>query len=86
MASSQSDQDMTVRVVTTVAALAAAFVVQRAMAAGWKAVTGHPAPGADDGEVGLGEVLTYAALTAGAVAVTRVFVTRRAARLVRRSA
>ena len=85
MASSQSDHDMTSRVVTTVAALAAAFVVQRAVAAGWKVVTGHSAPGADDGEVGLGEILTYAAISAGAVAVARVFATRRASHLVRKA-
>jgi hypothetical protein len=77
-----SNQDTTARVVTTVAALAAAFVVHRAIAVGWKVVTGHPVPGADDDEVSTAELVTYAAISAATVAVVRVIAARKATLLI----
>jgi len=77
-----SNQDMTARIVTTVAALAAALVVQRAIAAGWKVVTGHPVPGADDDQVSTAELVTYAAVSAATVAVVRVIAARKATLLI----
>jgi hypothetical protein len=73
-----------IRIATTVAALAAAFVVQRAVAAGWRAVTGHHAPRADDDDFSLGEIITYTAISAATVAAVRVFTARQAHHLVRR--
>jgi hypothetical protein len=70
-----------IKVATTVAALAAGFVAQRALQAGWKAVTGRPAPGADDDQVSLGEIMVFTALSAAAVAVIRVWATRGARRI-----
>jgi len=89
MADNPSDNgpsDTAVRIATTVAALAAAFVVQRALAMGWRAITGHSAPRADDGEVSPAEIITYTALSAAAVATARVFATRKAHSLVKRQA
>jgi len=82
---SGSNQDMTARVVTTVAALAAALVVQRAIAVGWRAVTGHSVPGANDDQVSTAELVTYAAISAGTIAIVRVIVARKAGQLVSRS-
>lgn len=73
-----------VRIATTVAALAAAFVVQKAVAAGWRAVTGHQAPRADDDEISLGEIITYTAISAATVAAVRVFTARKTNKIVKR--
>ena len=78
--------EVAVRVANTVAALAAAFVVHKAVAAGWRAVTGHPAPRLDDDEISLGEIITYTAISAATVAAVRVFAARKAHRLVKRVA
>jgi hypothetical protein len=73
--------DRMVKMATTVAALAAGFAAQRALQAGWRLATGKPAPGADDREVSLGEVLVFTALSAAAVAVIRVWATRSARKM-----
>jgi len=77
--------DMVVRVATTVAALAAGFAAQRALQAGWRLATGKSAPTADDDDVSLSEILVFTALSAGAVAVIRVWASRSARKAVVRS-
>lgn len=66
-----------IKMATAVAALAAGFAAQRALQAGWHLVTGRNAPGPDDDDDGsLAEVLVFTALSAAAVGVIRVWVTR----------
>jgi hypothetical protein len=79
--SDDASSDRMVKMATTLAALAAGFAAQRALQAGWRMVTGKPAPGADDDEVSLGEVLMFTALSAAAGAVIRVWTTRGARKL-----
>jgi len=76
-----------IKMATALAALAAGFVAQRALQAGWHAVTGHQAPGPDeDDEVSLGEVLVFTAISAAAVGVIRVWVTRGTRRVAEKAA
>jgi hypothetical protein len=75
------NRDRMIKVATAVAALAAGFAVQKALQGGWRLATGRPAPGADDDEVSLSEALVFTALSAAAVAVIRVWVTRGAHRM-----
>jgi len=77
--------DRTIKIVTTLAALAAGFAAQRALQAGWRLATGKPAPGADDDNVSLGEILVFTALSAGTVAMIRVWASRGARKAVLRS-
>ena len=76
--------DMVAKAATTMAALLAGFAAQRALQAGWRMATGKPAPGADDDEVSLGEILVFTALSAAAVAVIRVWATRSTRKVVAR--
>lgn len=80
----QSDTRM-VRLVGTVAALAASAVVQKVISAGWQAAKGHKPPVDEDADagIGLGEVLAAAALTGAVVAVVRVLATRGGAKVAR---
>jgi hypothetical protein len=70
--------EMAVRIATALAAAAAAFIVQRALAMGWRAVTGRSAPRADDATVSVAEIVTYTALTSAVVATARVLAARKA--------
>jgi siroheme synthase len=74
-----SRPDPAIRAVTTVAALAAAFVAQKAVAAGWTFVTGSNPRDEDDDDQPLLEVLVFAAVSAGAIAVAKTWAARRAA-------
>ncbi|MFZ0323880.1 MAG: DUF4235 domain-containing protein [Actinomycetes bacterium] len=82
---SQNEQDTATRVVATIAAVGAAFLVQRALSTGWRTVTGRPAPSANDEDVSMGMILAYAAISAGAVAVARVYAMRRAQSLMKKA-
>lgn len=75
--------DPTTKVVATVAALAAAFVAQRVVAVGWRAVTGRSATQDDDSP--LGEIVVFAALSAATVALARTWANRKARAYVARS-
>ncbi len=61
--------------VVTIAALAAGLIAQKLVSAGWKFIRGTE-PGKDDSP--LPEMLAFAALSAGAMAVARTFATQRA--------
>ena len=54
----------------------ATWVVQNALASGYRLATGRPAPTARDSGISLRKVATWAALTAAAVAATNVAVDR----------
>lgn len=76
-----------IKMAAALAALAAGFVAQRALQAGWHAVTGRQAPGPDDDDdVSLGEVLVFTAISAAAVGVIRVWVTRGTRRVAEKAA
>jgi len=76
----------TVRLVGTLAAVAASALAQKVVAAGWKAARGHTPPTAEDADSGvrLGEVVAAAALMGALVAVVRVLATRGATKAARR--
>ncbi len=69
----------------TVAALAAAWVAQKAITAVWKATAGHepPKPG-DDTDSGFGEIAAAAVVTGALVALSRVLATRGTVKLAAR--
>ncbi len=70
------------KLVTTVAAIAAGFAANKLLSVGWKAVTGHEPPtgDADDGEISIGELVVFAAVSGAVVAFARTFATRGAAK------
>ncbi|HIZ37079.1 MAG TPA: DUF4235 domain-containing protein [Candidatus Ruania gallistercoris] len=70
------------KLVTTVAAVAAGFAANKLLAAGWKAITGHEPPTGDpdDGEISIGELVVFAAVSGAVVAFARTFATRGAAK------
>lgn len=69
------------KLITTAAAVAAGFAANKALSAGWKAVTGHEPPtGDDDGEVSMGELVVFAAVSGAVVAFARTYATRGAAK------
>lgn len=69
------------KLVTTAAAVAAGFAANKALSIGWKAVTGHEPPtGDDDGEVSMGELVVFAAVSGAVVAFARTYATRGAAK------
>ena len=70
------------KLVTTVAAVAAGFAANKLIAVGWKAVTGHEPPTGDpdDGEISIGELVVFAAVSGAVVAFARTFATRGAAK------
>jgi hypothetical protein len=79
------DETRVMKLAGTAAALAAAALTQRVIAAGWKAVKGHRPPAQEDHEsgIGLGEVLAAAAVTGAVVAVVRILAARGASSAVR---
>ncbi len=81
----QSDTRM-VRLVGTLAAVAASAVAQKVISAGWRAAKGHQPPVDEDADagIGLGEVVAAAALTGAVVAVVRVLATRGGTKVARR--
>lgn len=81
MAQDDARDEMMLKVATTVVALAAAFMAQRALATGWRVITGHTAPAIDDDEVSVPELITYAAVSAAAVAGVKLLADRRVRRM-----
>jgi hypothetical protein len=64
------------QIVVTVIALAAGLVAQKVVGAAWRFVRGSDPDAEDDGG-GTGEAIVFAAVSAAAVAGTKVFATRR---------
>ena len=78
-------QELLVKGAGTVTALAAAWLVQRAISAVWKAVRGHDLPpGKDDADEAVGEVVAAAVVTGALGALVRVLATRGGAKAARR--
>jgi len=79
-------QEMVIKATGTVAALAAAWVVQRAISAVWKATRGHDIPSATDAttDEAVGEVVAAAVITGAVGALVRVLATRGGAKAARR--
>ncbi len=73
------------KITGAVAALAAAWVAQKAITAAWKATAGHEPPKPeDDTDSGLGEIAAAAVLTGALVALSRVLATRSTAKFAAR--
>jgi hypothetical protein len=83
----QSDTRM-VKLVGTLAGVAASALAQKVISAGWQAARGHKPPVEEDADagIGLGEVLVAAALSGAAVAVVQVLAHRSGTRAARRIA
>ncbi|QOR70378.1 DUF4235 domain-containing protein [Ruania alkalisoli] len=66
------------KLVTTLAAIAAGIAANKLLTMGWKAATGHEPPtgDADDGEISLGELVVFAAVSGAVVTFARTFATR----------
>ena len=62
------------------AGLLGAWLVHKVVDAAWRAAVGHPAPGPDDVESPLAEVVAATALTGALVALTRLLAQRGARR------
>ncbi|HEX5333476.1 MAG TPA: DUF4235 domain-containing protein [Cellulomonas sp.] len=77
----QPTPSLIAKIAGAVVAIAAAWAVQKAVNASWKAASGHKPPKADDqGDAGLGEVVAAAAITGALVALSRVLTMRGTAR------
>lgn len=77
MADDSGSSEVLTKVAVTVAAMAAAFVAERAVRMAWRSVTGAaPADGNDDSP--LPEVLVFAAVSAATMAVARQWASRKA--------
>lgn len=77
----KKDGDVGTKVIGTVAAMAAAFVVRKLITVAWTRVTGKEPPvHPEDPQVGLGEALGWAVLTGVGVETARLLATRATAR------
>jgi hypothetical protein len=65
-----------IKVVAPFVALAATWVVRKAMDSAYTRATGHEPPRASDPQASMRRILVYAAVTAAAVAVVNVAVDR----------
>lgn len=71
---------------STVAVVGAVAVAKKGLDTSWRAATGKPPPAKNaDGDVEMAEAVLWAALSAAALTVVRIVVTRRAADYVARS-
>jgi hypothetical protein len=78
---SDKKADLGTRVVSGVAAMAAAFVVRKVISAVWTKATGKEPPAhPEDPQVALGEALGWALITGVGVEAARLLATRAAAR------
>lgn len=77
-------QSMLSKLVGIGVTLAAAWVAQKVLAAGWRAAVGHDIPKPEEpGEARLGELAAAAALTGAVAYVARVLATRGTAKLLK---
>lgn len=69
------------KIVTMLAVLGAGLAVNKALSLAWKGVTGHEPPtGRDDGEISIGELVVFAAISGAAVAFAKTYANRSAVR------
>ena len=76
------DVDLVTKVAGAGIALAASWLVQKAIGAAWRGATGHHLPGDDDDGAPLLEIVLAAAITGAAVALARRFAARSTARFI----
>jgi hypothetical protein len=77
-------QSMIAKVIGIGVALGAAWVAQQAVNGVWRATMGHKPPKPEDeGDARFGEIALAAAITGAVVALSRVFATRGAAKLIK---
>ena len=77
-------QSMIAKVIGIGAALVAAWVAQQAINGAWRMTLGHKPPKPEDeGDVRFAEIALAAAVTGAVVALSRVFATRGAAKLIK---
>lgn len=82
----QRTEDMLVKGAGALAALAAAWVAQRAISAAWRAIMGHDVPtGIDDTEDAVGELVAAAVITCAVGALVRVLATRSGTKVARKA-
>jgi len=72
----EKTQDLIIKGAGALTALAAAWLVQRAINAVWKATRGHEVPNAEDADEAVGEVIAAAVITGALGAAVRVLATR----------
>ena len=79
---SDSKNDFAWAAASALILLASSIVADKVVAAGWKAVTGRPAPQDDDQVLNyqLGEVVAFAVVSGAAMSLTRQLTLRQAAR------
>ena len=79
---SDSKNDFAWAAASALILLASSIVAEKVVAAGWKAVTGRPAPQDDDQVLNyqLGEVVAFAVVSGAAMSLTRQLTLRQAAR------
>lgn len=69
------------KIVSTLAVVGVGIVANRLISLAWKGVTGHEPPtGRDDGEISMAELVVYAAISGAAVAFTKTYANRGAAK------
>lgn len=72
----QNDDPFAVNVAGTVAALAATFLAQKLINAGWKALSGAELPDEADDDAQMPKIVIAAALTGAVIALVRVSASR----------
>ncbi|MDQ2623912.1 MAG: DUF4235 domain-containing protein [Actinomycetota bacterium] len=77
-------QELLIKGAGTITALGAAWLVQRAINAVWKATRGHEVPDAENPDDAVGEVVAAAVVTAALGAIVRVLATRGGAKAARK--
>ena len=82
----QRTEDMLVKGVGALAALAAAWVAQKAISAVWRQIMGHDVPtGTDDTENAMSELVDAAVVTGAIGTVVRVLATRGGTKVARKA-
>ena len=70
------DQSIPVKIATLVVSAAAGWVAQKIVTAVWTKATGHNPASADDDDATTVSIVTFAAVTGGTAALTRVLASR----------
>lgn len=73
------------KLISTALVMGAGLAATKVLSLAWRGVTGHEPPkefDSEDGEVGLGEVIVFAAVSGALAALVKVYATKGAARIV----
>lgn len=81
---SDKKESVAAKIIGGVAALVAAWAVQKLIDKSWERATGHAAPKPEDeGDTRLSEIVVATALSGALVAIARVLATRGTAKIIR---